>query len=153
MSSFHVLFETFKQICDYFNISDINDREKYLTRVGASSSSTTLIRVLGTPIHEEEMSENFCFIGCDIHSHPSLSEHILYRSSGLWNNKNERYNLPITQLPSENNIPSESQLNEESLNFPRHESSIRKFVVSIGVTMPQDNTNHRSANCKLIYLR
>lgn len=70
--SFHVLFKSFKQVCDYFYIRDINDRQQCLTRVDSSSSNTPLLRVLGTMLHKEETPGLFYFIGCDMSFHPSF---------------------------------------------------------------------------------
>lgn len=97
---FHVMFKSFKQLCDYFKIGDIKAHKRWMTRVGASSTSTLLGSVFGTAIREEEMSEMFYFIGSAISSHPSVSKLILHLPSGFWNNENERYNLFTNQLPT-----------------------------------------------------
>lgn len=66
--SCHVLFRSFKNMCDFFYILDINEREHFLTRVGSLTSSTTLICVLGTTLHDDVDSPMIYFIGCYISS-------------------------------------------------------------------------------------
>ena len=115
--SFHILFKSFKTISDYLYIRDINDREQCLSRVGASSSSNPLLRVLGTILRDDETSGIYYFIGSDVSAHPSISNHILHRVSGSWNNENEHYDSSLTLMPSGTNVYPERILDEEASHF------------------------------------
>lgn len=49
----HVLFQIFAHLCDYFNITDINDIEQCLCRIAPSSASPKILRVLGVHHHSK----------------------------------------------------------------------------------------------------
>lgn len=114
-SSFQVLFRSFNQHCGYFYIRDINNRGQFLTWFGSSNSSTALLRVLGTTLHDFIHSARFTYFTVyDISSDPSILKNVLYRASWLWHNENEKYYLPITKCSAENKLNLQSSFDDYS---------------------------------------
>lgn len=92
VSCCHVFFISIKQLRYNFYVQDIKELEHCLSLVGSTSSLTPFHCVLGTIPQEHVTSE-------------------------ISNTLHERYDLSLTELPSEINVKLEINLNDESSEF------------------------------------
>lgn len=94
--SFHFFFKPFAQICDFFNIQDVNDREKCLCRAVTSITSTELLQVLGLVKQSLSGTALYYCIGLDGCVRTTYLNSALLRSNSDWDIENGNYMSPYS---------------------------------------------------------
>jgi len=100
--SYNVYFRNFRQICDFLNIRDLNDREQCISKISTARNSQDLVlRVLGTMVYSIANDLTFYIIGSDATLPSKLSAStIIYRTSSHWDSENDHFSSSASALPT-----------------------------------------------------